>query len=37
MRDPDSFTYMGTAGRDMAKDDVKGLGTKIEELDDQFQ
>lgn len=37
MRDPDSFTYMGSARRDMTKDDVKGLGAKIEELDDQFQ
>lgn len=37
MQDPDSFTYMGTARRDMTKDDVKGLSAKIEELDDQFQ
>ncbi|KAJ6124088.1 carbohydrate-binding module family 24 protein [Penicillium samsonianum] len=37
MRDPDSFKSMGTARRDMTKNDVKGLGAEIEALDNQFQ
>ncbi|KAL3259953.1 hypothetical protein ABHI18_004927, partial [Aspergillus niger] len=37
MRDPQEFSTMGAARRGMSKDDIKGLGSEIEALDDQFQ
>ncbi|GKZ33830.1 hypothetical protein AbraIFM66950_003914 [Aspergillus brasiliensis] len=37
MRDPQEFSTMGAARRAMSKDDIKGLGSEIEALDDQFQ
>ncbi|KAJ6006733.1 carbohydrate-binding module family 24 protein [Penicillium sp. IBT 35674x] len=37
MRDPDGFSTMATARRDMTKDDLASLGTELETLDDQFQ
>lgn len=37
MRDPDGFSTMATASRDMTKDDLARLGSELEALDDQFQ
>ncbi|GKZ69379.1 hypothetical protein AnigIFM50267_004574 [Aspergillus niger] len=37
MRDPQEFSTMGAARRGMSRDDIKGLGSEIEALDDQFQ